>query len=40
MTTQIFKVLYDFRAEETGEMSISSGDIVKYIPDVSGIHIS
>ena len=32
--SQLFRVLYDFDAEEEGEMSVSAGDIVKVIPQV------
>lgn len=34
MTTQIFRVLYDFQAEESGELTVAVGDIVKFIPEV------
>ena len=32
--SQLFRVLYDFDAEEEGEMTVSAGDIVKVIPQV------
>lgn len=32
--SQLFRVLYDFDAEEEGEMSISAGDVVKVLPQV------
>lgn len=33
MSTKTYKVLYDFHAEEEGEMTVKSGDIVIYDPD-------
>ena len=32
--SQLFRVLYDFDAEEEGEMTVSAGDIVKILPHV------
>jgi hypothetical protein len=33
--SQIHQVLYDFEAEEEGEMSVRAGDVVKLLPQVS-----
>lgn len=33
--SQLYRVLYDFDAEEDGEMTVSAGDIVKVLPQVS-----
>jgi hypothetical protein len=33
-SSQLFRVLYDFDAEEDGELSISAGDVVKVLPQV------
>jgi hypothetical protein len=36
--SQLFRVLYDFDAEEDGEMSISAGDVVKVLPQVGNFY--